>query len=260
MITRIWRGKTKKENSDIYRQYVIETGIQEYQKTDGNLDAQIWQKDENEITHILTVSRWNNIESIKAFAGDDYKKAKYYPEDKKFLLELEPQVEHYTTFVFSNVQIKKYIKQLDELYYGENWTDESFTKKLNNLESRKAFRQPIAGKHSAAEILWHSIYWRKVILKRMAGDFEFEKRTVKEQNFLPLEILKEKGWENLVAESEEAQSQLINFLKTKNDDFLEECINGYNIRQELEGIIFHDYYHLGQIGFAISLIGSLETN
>ena len=32
---------------------------------------------------------------IKAFAGDDIELAKYYPEDKDFLIEFEPKVVHY---------------------------------------------------------------------------------------------------------------------------------------------------------------------
>ena len=255
MITRIWHGKTKKEYSEIYRQYVIDTGIKEYQNTIGNLDSQIWQIDENDITHIWTVTHWKDVESIKAFAGDDYQKAKYYPEDEKYLLEIEPSVEHYNTYVFSNVQIKNYIKQIEELYYGENWTDENFIKKLDTLEAQNAFVQPAPDKHSVAEILWHCIYWRKVVLRRMQGDFEFEKDTEKEQNFLPLQELKQKGWKNLLSEFKDIQAELIDFLKSKNDNFLEkEYHKGYKNMHIIEGIIFHDYYHLGQIGFVLSLL------
>lgn len=33
--------------------------------------------------------------AIRAFAGEDAEKARYYPEDTDFLLELEPTVTHY---------------------------------------------------------------------------------------------------------------------------------------------------------------------
>lgn len=33
--------------------------------------------------------------AIRAFAGDDIEVAKYYPEDRDFLLEFEPRVQHY---------------------------------------------------------------------------------------------------------------------------------------------------------------------
>lgn len=259
MITRIWHGKTKKEIADTYRQYVSDTGIKEYLETDGNLDTQIWQKDENGITHIWTVTRWKDFNSIKKFAGEDFQKAKYYPEDKKYLLEFEPNVDHYITFTFSNSKIKSLIKQIEELNDGENWTDENFLKKINSVEEEKIFAQPVPGKHSVAEILWHCIYWRKVVLKRMEGDFEFEKRTEKEQNFLSLELLKQKGLKNLLADFRESSDQLINYLKTKGDNFLDnEYKPGYTNKYLVEGLISHDYYHLGQIGFVIVLLKHKE--
>lgn len=98
MIVRVWHGKTLTQNADAYLDYVTQTGIEDYRSTPGNLNAQVWQKEEGDITHIYTVSWWVNIESIKAFAGDDYEQAKYYKEDEKYLLEFEPTVNHYECF------------------------------------------------------------------------------------------------------------------------------------------------------------------
>lgn len=103
MIVRIWHGRTKTADAETYRQFVIETGMKEYTSTEGNLGAQIWQHREGEITHIWTVSWWKNVESIKAFAGDEIEKAKYYDDDKKYLLEFEPNVVHYDAFDFAPV-------------------------------------------------------------------------------------------------------------------------------------------------------------
>ncbi len=33
--------------------------------------------------------------AIRRFAGDDVERARYYPEDRAYLLELEPGVAHY---------------------------------------------------------------------------------------------------------------------------------------------------------------------
>jgi len=100
MIVRIWHGRTRTADAESYRQFVIQTGIKDYSSTQGNLGAQIWQRKEEEITHIWTVSWWKDVESIKAFAGNDIEKAKYYDEDKNFLLEFEPRVIHAETFDF----------------------------------------------------------------------------------------------------------------------------------------------------------------
>src|ERR1700733_6847209 len=98
MIVRLWHGKISSEKADEYLKYITQTGIKDYRSTPGNLNAQVWQKIEGDITHIWTVSWWVNIESIRAFAGEDYEQARYYEEDEKYLLEFEPTVQHYECF------------------------------------------------------------------------------------------------------------------------------------------------------------------
>lgn len=255
MITRIWHGRTKKEDAEIYRNYVMKTGVPEYQNSDGNLDVQILQRDDGDVTHIWTVTKWQDLESIKSFAGKEISKAKYYPEDEKYLLELEPNVIHCRTFSFSNSRVKNYINQLTQLYEGGNWNDESYMEKLKNVNEQIEFAQPLPGKHSVAEILWHVIYWKTILIKQIQGDFEFRKRTEKEFNFLPVEKLKQKGWINLVAEFKQTHETLIALLNERDDNFLqEEFTPGKSFDYQIEGIIHHDIYHLGQIGLVISLL------
>jgi len=100
MITRIWHGRTKIKDADVYLKYLQETGMKDYRNSTGNLGAEIWRRKENEICHFWTISRWDSIESIKKFAGENYESARYYPEDKNFLLELELSVQHCETFQF----------------------------------------------------------------------------------------------------------------------------------------------------------------
>ncbi len=100
MIARTWHGKTKTIDAQAYRQIVIDTGIKELTTTKGNLGAEIWQRQEGDVTHIWVISWWANLESIKAFAGEEIEKPRYYDEDKKYLLEFEPNVLHYEAFNF----------------------------------------------------------------------------------------------------------------------------------------------------------------
>jgi heme-degrading monooxygenase HmoA len=46
-------------------------------------------------THFVTLTFWRDEQSIRQFAGDELTQAKYYSEDKGFLLEFEPDVIHY---------------------------------------------------------------------------------------------------------------------------------------------------------------------
>ncbi len=100
IITRIWHGVTKAADSENYLQYLKTTGIEDYQNTPGNLSVQILRRIENDKCHFWTLTRWSDFESIKQFAGEDYEKARYYPEDQKYLLEFEPHVVHCETFEF----------------------------------------------------------------------------------------------------------------------------------------------------------------
>lgn len=100
MIVRIWHGRTRTEDAATYRQFVIETGIKDYTSAKGNLGSQLWQREENDVTHIWAVSWWKDYESITEFAGDEFNKAKYYDDDEKYLLEFEPTVIHCEAFDF----------------------------------------------------------------------------------------------------------------------------------------------------------------
>ena len=102
MIVRIWHGRTKTTDAQIYRQYVIDTGIKDYTSVRGNLGAQIWQREEGENTHIWTISWWQDTESIEAFAGENIAAARYYDDDKRYLLEFEPEVMHCEVFDFES--------------------------------------------------------------------------------------------------------------------------------------------------------------
>lgn len=99
-ITRIWHGITKAHHAEEYRKYVEETGMKEYRTIKGNLSAKMLRRIEGDQCHFYTVTEWDSYESIVRFAGKDYEKAKYYPDDSKYLLEFEEKVTHYETFEY----------------------------------------------------------------------------------------------------------------------------------------------------------------
>ena len=98
MIARIWHGKTSVENFDIYASFLQEVAIPDYQKTKGFTGLSFLKKIENNEGHFTLITYWENLEVIKNFAGEDYEKAKYYPEDDAFLLEFEENVQHHEVF------------------------------------------------------------------------------------------------------------------------------------------------------------------
>ena len=95
MIVRMWHGRVPTSKALAYRAFLNERAIPDYRSVKGNISVFILEREEGEVTHFITMTYWESLDVIKGFAGDDADLAKYYPEDKDFLLEFEPRVEHY---------------------------------------------------------------------------------------------------------------------------------------------------------------------
>jgi heme-degrading monooxygenase HmoA len=91
----MWHGRVPTEKAEAYREFVNRRAIPDYQSVPGNISVYILERKEGEITHFITMTFWKDLNAIKGFAGEDVERAKYYPEDKNFLLEFEPTVVHY---------------------------------------------------------------------------------------------------------------------------------------------------------------------
>lgn len=95
-IARLWRARIRPGTADQYRQYVLETGMADYSGVPGNRAALLLMADHPSHCDVLTLSLWSSMEAIKEFAGDPPEKARYYPDDKQFLLEFPDNVEHFS--------------------------------------------------------------------------------------------------------------------------------------------------------------------
>jgi len=71
MIARIWKGVVRRTDADAYADYIRATGFAEYAETAGNRGAWMLRRDEGEHTEFITLSLWESVAAIKAFAGDD---------------------------------------------------------------------------------------------------------------------------------------------------------------------------------------------
>ena len=104
MIARIWRGITREADKDTYFQYLQETGLKEYSDTPGNRGVWTLCRLYEGKAEFTLLTLWDSWDAIKAFAGADYEKAVYYPEDERFLLKKEPNVIHYEVLSASERQ------------------------------------------------------------------------------------------------------------------------------------------------------------
>src|SRR3954466_509889 len=95
MIARIWRGGVGPSDPDASADYIRETGFAEYGRTSGNRGAWLLRRDDKGTTEFITLSLWDHVDAIRAFAGDDIEAAVLYPEDARYLIGGESRIAHY---------------------------------------------------------------------------------------------------------------------------------------------------------------------
>ena len=95
MIARTWHGAVPQGRAEAYYDFLLRTGIPDYKATPGNRGVFVLRRVENGVAHFFLITLWESAEAIRAFAGDDIARARYYPEDPSFLIEMEPTVTHY---------------------------------------------------------------------------------------------------------------------------------------------------------------------
>ena len=95
MIARIWRGAVRRADGDAYAEYMRGTGVAGYAKTPGNRGVWMLRRDVDDRTEFVMLTLWDSLAAVKAFAGDDYETAVFYPEDDRFLVERDLTASHY---------------------------------------------------------------------------------------------------------------------------------------------------------------------
>jgi uncharacterized damage-inducible protein DinB len=155
----------------------------------------------------------------------------------------------------SSQLINDYCQQLTDIINADLWLDENFEKKLSQVQNDQVFKRPIPEIHSVAELISHLYEWRMDLIGRLKG----YPRSLNEddpRNWKTNDILKNEGWEKLYDNFHKSQKEVVAFLKTKDDTFLDERYphSDYTYRYLVQGLIHHDCYHLGQLGLTIKLL------
>ena len=84
----MWQGRTKIEHVEEYTQFMMVRAIPDYEKTKGFVKLSFLKRVDNEFAYFNLITYWEDLEVIKNFAGTDFERAKYYPEDKNYLIDL----------------------------------------------------------------------------------------------------------------------------------------------------------------------------
>jgi heme-degrading monooxygenase HmoA len=96
VIARVWRGWTRTADADAYVAYIDATGMASYAATPGNRGAWMLRRAlDDGRTEFVTLSLWESMDAVRAFAGDDPSRAVFYPDDERSLVDRETTVTHF---------------------------------------------------------------------------------------------------------------------------------------------------------------------
>ena len=97
-IARIWRGWTSLENAPKLEAILRDEAIPniENNKPDGLKGIQLFTLQNGDEIMFTTVMYFDSIESVKAFAGEEYSKAHIDPAVRPLLLRYDEVVSHHT--------------------------------------------------------------------------------------------------------------------------------------------------------------------
>ena len=95
MIARTWTGAVRREDADAYAEYMRATGVAGYEATPGNRGAWMLRRDVGDETEFVMFTLWDSLDAVKAFAGENYETAVFYPEDDRYLVRRDMTATHY---------------------------------------------------------------------------------------------------------------------------------------------------------------------
>ncbi len=98
MIMRVWRGWTRPEDAADYERYMNEMALPAYGNVEGNVAVYMARRDDGDRVEFAMFTVWDSIEAIERFAGPDYERAVFFPEDERFLVDKELTVAHYDIY------------------------------------------------------------------------------------------------------------------------------------------------------------------
>jgi antibiotic biosynthesis monooxygenase (ABM) superfamily enzyme len=97
MISRIWHGWTVPANADIYEALLNEeifVGIVE-RGIPGLRGIQLLRRDAGSEVEFITIMRFESLEAVREFAGEDYEAAVVPPRARAVLAHFDERSQHY---------------------------------------------------------------------------------------------------------------------------------------------------------------------
>ena len=101
MITRLWRGWTAPDNADAYEAFLLTELFPSMRAIPGFRDADVLRRSDGDEVAFVTLTRFDSLEAIRAFAGEDYETPVLEPRALELLSHWDERALHYETSSFT---------------------------------------------------------------------------------------------------------------------------------------------------------------
>lgn len=99
MIARIWHGWTTPANADAYETLLRSEVLPGISRIDGARGAYLARETLEEEVEFVTITLWDSLDAVRAFAGDDYEVAVVPPPARQLLARFDERSRHYEVVI-----------------------------------------------------------------------------------------------------------------------------------------------------------------
>ena len=95
MIVRLWHGWTTPENAAPYEEFLRTTMFPSMHRVDGFAGADLLRRVDDDEIAFVTITSFESLDAVRAFAGEDYEVAVVEPEARALLSRFDERSTHY---------------------------------------------------------------------------------------------------------------------------------------------------------------------
>jgi heme-degrading monooxygenase HmoA len=97
MIVRMWKGWTAPENADAYQRFLLDELFPAMREIPGFVGAEVLRRDDSDEAAFVTLTRFESLDAVRAFAGEAYDVPVLEPPALALLSRYDERAEHYET-------------------------------------------------------------------------------------------------------------------------------------------------------------------
>jgi heme-degrading monooxygenase HmoA len=95
MIARLWHGWTTRENARAYEALLREEILPGIHRVTGYRGAHLFRRDQEGEVEFVTLTLFDSMDAVRAFAGGDYEEAVVPTEARRLLARFDRRSKHY---------------------------------------------------------------------------------------------------------------------------------------------------------------------